>query len=171
MEKELLLLGNIIDTVGLDGTVKVFSTTNNQNIRYKKGNKVLLLNADTMSEMIIESYRPKGQFDYVKFETISSIEEAEKLKGFSINVYKDISDLKEGYYYFSDLEGCSVKDAHDKNYGKVIKVEEYPANINLRVKAENGKTFLLPFVKDFIVKIDIDNKTITINYMEGLLWE
>jgi len=169
MEKEQLLLGNIIDTIGLDGTVKVFSTTNNQDIRYKKGNKVLIQINDDLKEMVIEKFRAKGQFDCLKFEGISTIEQAEALKGASIKIYKDINDLKEGYFYYSDLEGCVIQDKDGKSYGKVYRIEEYPANLNLRIKRDNGKEFLLPFIKEFIVKVDIENKVILINYMEGLL--
>ena len=39
---EYLKLGKIIDTFSLDGTVKIFSTTTNQDIRFQKGKKVLI---------------------------------------------------------------------------------------------------------------------------------
>ena len=52
--------------------------------------------------------------------------------------------------------------------GKVIKVEEYPAQSTLRVKT-NNKEILIPFVNAFIKKVDIKNKTITVRLIEGML--
>ena len=39
---EYLKLGKIIDTFSLDGSVKIFSTTTNQDIRFQKGKKVFI---------------------------------------------------------------------------------------------------------------------------------
>ena len=168
---EYLSLGKIIDSFGLDGTVKVFSTTDNAKKRYQKGNKVFLCGEDEASrqELTVVSYRSSGRLDYVKFEEISSPEEASLFKGFEIQVIKDQKDLKEGYYFYSDLRGCAIVDRDGKVYGIVKEVEEFPAQITLRVKRENGKEFFVPFIKEFIVKVDIDNKKIIINYMEGML--
>ncbi len=169
---EYLSLGKIIDSFGLDGTVKVFSTTDNAKLRYKKGNKVFVYDEETdgRREYTVVSYRAAGRLDYVKFEEVTSPEEvALILKGREIQVVKDEKDLKEGYYFYSDLRGCEIIDKDGKIYGTVKEVEEFPAQITLRVKQKNGKDFFVPFIKEFIVKVDIKNKQITINYMEGML--
>ena len=169
---EYLSLGKIIDSFGLDGTVKVFSTTDNAKLRYKKGNKVFVYDEETdgRTEYTVVSYRSAGRLDYVKFEEVTSPEEvALILKGREIQVVKDEKDLKEGYYFYSDLRGCEIADKEGKVYGIVKEVEEFPAQITLRVKQQNGKDFFVPFIKEFIVKVDIKNKRITINYMEGML--
>lgn len=168
MEDKYLSLGKIIDTFSLDGSVKVFSTTTNQDIRYKKGNKVIVHLDEGTKELTIEKYRRSSTFDIVKFVEINSATEAEPLKGYQILVIKNQKDLKEGYYFYSDLVGCEII-ADGKSLGKVIAVEEFPAQITLRVEMSNGKTFFVPFIKQFIKKVDIDNKTIEINYMEGLI--
>ena len=169
---EYLSLGKIIDSFGLDGTVKVFSTTDNAKLRYKKGNKVFVYDEETdgRTEYTVASYRSVGRLDYVKFEEVTSPEEvALILKGREIQVVKDEKDLKEGYYFYSDLRGCEIIDKDGKIYGIVKEVEEFPAQITLRVKQQNGKDFFVPFIKEFIAKVDIKNKQITINYMEGML--
>ena len=72
-------------------------------------------------------------------------------------------------YYFSDLINCDVISQNNINIGKVIKVEEYSANQTLRIKLENGKDLLLPFVKAFIKKVDIENKAIYVELIEGMI--
>ena len=168
---EYLSLGKIIDSFGLDGTLKVYSTTDNQKLRYKKGNKLFLYNEqeDSRIQVTVVSYRSSGNLDYVKFEEIKSPEQGKEYKGFEIHTIKDANDLKVGYYFYSDLVGCVIIDQDNNVLGKVSKVEEFPAQLTLRVRRENGKDFFVPFVKQFIKKVDIENKTISINVIEGML--
>lgn len=169
---EYLSLGKVIDTFSLNGTLKLISTTDNGSLRYKKGNKVFLVNSnDEKKEVTVVSYRSNGQFDFVKVEEINTPEEALEYRGYEIQVIKDRNDLKEGYYFFSDLRGCTLINQEEKEIGKVIEVEEFPAQVTLRAKGNNGKQFFVPFIKDFIINVDIDNKVIKVNVVEGMLWK
>ena len=165
---EYLKLGKIIDTFSLDGTVKIFSTTTNQEIRFQKGKKVLIKTEEEYKEVTINSYRHSPKGDYLRFDEITNVDEAALLKGKELFVIKDRKDLKEGYYFFSDLIGCDAISDGEK-VGKVIDVEEYPAQITLKVKADNGKIFFVPFVKAFIKSVDIESKQIDIVLLEGML--
>lgn len=165
---EYLKLGKIIDTFSLDGTVKIFSTTTNQEIRFKKGKKVLIKTEEEYKEVTINSYRHSPKGDYLRFDEIINVDEAISLKGKELFVIKDRNDLKEGYYFFSDLIDCDTISDGEK-VGKVIDVEEYPAQITLKVKANNGKIFFVPFVKAFIKSVNIESKQIDIVLLEGML--
>ena len=162
---EYLSLGKIIDSFGLDGTVKIFSSTTNGKSRYKKGNKVFINGL----EYTVMNYRHSGNFDFVRFEEITNPEMVKTMKGLFIEVAKDRNELKEGYYFFDDLKGCAIIDKDRNTYGIVKEVEEFPAQITLRVSRKNGRDFFVPFVKAFIIDVNIDKKEITINVMEGLL--
>jgi len=168
---EKLLLGYIIGSFALDGTLKVLSKTNLSSKRYVKGNKVLLANKDeeVLKELTVTSFRHAGDIDYVRFEEIDNKELADSYKSFCLLVEKT-DDLEKGFYYFSDLEKCDVK-ANENIIGKVIKVEEFPAQITLRVKSNNGKEFFVPFIKEFIKNVSIENHEIEINLWDGLLWK
>ena len=166
-----LKIGKIIDSHGLDGTFKVFNTTDSPKKRYAKGNKVYLYNeaTDERIEMTVASFRLSGQIAFVKLEGINNPEAAKEFKGFEIHTIKDRKDLVVGYYFYDDLVGCSIIDQNKNNLGTVSKVEEFPAQITLRVKRQNGKDFFVPFVKQFIKKVDIDGKKIYIEVIEGML--
>ena len=168
---EYLSLGKIIDAFALDGTVKLMSTTDNAKKRYQKGNKVFLVNTKNheQRELTVVSYRSSGEIDFVKFEEISTKEEALSFKGFEIQVIKDTNDLDEGYYFYSDLRGCSIVDQNGNILGTVKEVEEFPAQITLRVGRKGNADFFVPFIKDFIKNVDIKNKEIHINLVEGML--
>ena len=168
---EYLKLGTITDSFGLDGTLKVFSTTDNQKLRYKKGAKVFLYNPkdENREELVVDSFRSNGQFDFVKLENINSPEKAKEYKGFEIHTIKDRNDLKVGYYFYSDLVGCQIIDKDKNVLGTVSVVEEFPAQITLRVKRKGKNDFFVPFIKEFIINVDIENKLITINVLDGML--
>lgn len=167
---EYLSLGKIIDSFGLDGTAKVFSTTSNAKQRYKKGSTLFLSkNGDDLFEVTVDHYRENGRFVFVKFSNINVKEEMEQYKGYEVLVEKNASDLKVGYYFYSDLEGCSILDEDKNKLGIVSKVEEFPAQLTLRVKREKGHDFFVPFIKQFILNVDIEKKEITIKVLEGML--
>ena len=165
---EYLKLGKIIDTFSLDGSVKIFSTTTNQDIRFKKGKKVYLESEGEYQELTINSYRHTPKGDILRFDELTNVDEAALLKGKELYVIKNREDLDEGYYFFSDLIGCFTISNGEK-VGEVIDIEEYPAQITLKVKANNGKFFFVPFVKAFIKSVNIESKEIDIVLLEGML--
>lgn len=168
---EYLTIGRITKTCGLKGEVKIYPTTHFRGSRYKKGNHVFILNDknEVVRELIIKAHRTNGNFDNVIFEGIDTIEEAEKLLKCDINVLKDRKILKKGEYFYDDLLNKKVYFDNGTYIGEVKKIEEYTSYITLRIKTDK-KDVLIPFVKAFIKDVNLENNTITINYIEGLLW-
>ena len=172
MKEEYLLLGYISDAFSLDGTFKVLSKTDFAEKRYKKGNEIFLYQPNTKQRMtvVVESYRKGGQFDFVKVQGINSKEEALEFKGYEIHALKDYQIVDKDTYYYVDLVGCEVLDDKGTILGKVSLIEEFPAQLTLRVKRDGHQPdFLVPFVKAFIKSVDITKKQIIINVIGGLL--
>ena len=171
MQNEYLLLGYITDAFSLDGTFKVLSKTDFASKRYQEGNEIFLYQPNTKQRMtfVVESYRSSGQFDFVKVQGINSKEEALEFKGYEIHALKDYNNMDKDTYYFVDLVGCKVVDEKGKEYGVVKQVEEFPAQLTLRVKRNGKEDFFVPFVKAFIRRVDINKKEIEINIIEGML--
>ena len=171
MQDEYLLLGYITDAFSLDGTFKVLSKTDFAKKRYKEGNEVFLYQPKTKERLtvMLEKYRGNGQFDFVKVQGVNSKEEALEFKGYEIHALKDYDTLEKDDYYYVDLVGCKVLDEKGKELGIVNKIEEFPAQLTLRVKRKDGDDFFVPFVKAFIRRVDINKKEIEINVIGGLL--
>ena len=171
MEKQYLLLGYISDAFSLDGTLKVLSKTDFAVERYQEGNEIYLYNPRTKERAIftVTSFRSNGMFDFVKVNEINTKEEALMYKGYEIQALKDYSFVDKDTYYFVDIVGCKVFDENHQLLGEVSQVEEYPAQLTLRVKRKGKEDFLVPFVKAFIRKVDIEKKEIEINVIGGLL--
>ncbi len=168
---EYVSLGVIKDSFGLDGTMKIFSTTSNQKQRYKTGSRVFLYNPQTneRTELNVIKFRQNGPFDFLKVNELNTPEEIKSIKGYEIHAIKDEISLEKGMYFYSDLKGCEVVDINNNILGIVKEVEEYPAQLTLRVGREGNKDFFVPFVKQFIKSVDIKNKRILIEIIEGLL--
>lgn len=171
MSEQYLLLGYVVDTFSLDGTLKILSKTDFADVRYKKENEVFLFNpkSNQMQVVHVVNFRRSEAYDFVKFKEINSPEEALKFKGFEVKAIKDYSFLPKDSYYYVDLIGCKIVDEKKKELGVVKSVERFPAQVTLLVKRKNGGDFFVPFVETFIKKVDIADKIIEINVIEGLL--
>ncbi len=168
---EYLLVGTIVKTVGLKGEVRIYPSTHFRDSRFKVGNHVFLLDEDghVWKTLTIKKHVKNGEMDQVIFDEISSIEEAQLFIKKNLFVEKDRSFLKKDTYFFDDLTGCQVYFDNGNLIGEVTKVEEYSSYATLRVKTEQKKFVLIPFVNAFIKEVDIDEKKIIVNFIEGLV--
>lgn len=166
---EYLSLGVIIGSFSLDGSVKILSSTDFSIDRYKIGRTLYLKKDEDIINVTVNKYHRSGELDIVSFNEINNPEEALAKKGYEVLINKIEATLPKNTYHFYELESCDVYDEKDNRLGKVKKVEEYPAQITLRIIRDNKKEFQVPFVKAFIKKVDIANHKIIINVIEGML--
>lgn len=166
-----LKVGKIVNTHSLKGEVKVISSTDFEEERFKKGSKLLITRGNQLiREVVVQSYRNHKNFLLVKFEGIDSVEEAEKLKNLQIKIDSDeVGELEENEFYFHQIIGCEVFDENDKNLGEIIDILTPGANDVWVIKGENGKEILIPYIEDVVKKIDITSKKVNIKVMEGLI--
>ena len=145
-----LKVGKIVNTHSLKGEVKVISSTDFEEERFKKGSKLLITRGNQLiREVVVQSYRNHKNFLLVKFEGIDSVEEAEKLKNLQIKIDSDkVGELEENEFYFHQIIGCEVFDENDKNLGEIIDILTPGANDVWVIKGENGKEILIPYIED-----------------------
>ena len=167
---EFLTVGQVVRTIGLKGEVKVYPSTHFRDTRFKKGARVFLLNDNNEieRELTIKIHRSNGDCDNLIFEEISSIEEAEKINKKYLFVEKNPEILGKNEYFFSDLVGMKVDFDNGQSIGVVKAVEEFTSYATLRVKTD-GKDVLIPFVKAFVKSVSLEEKTIVVKFIEGLL--
>lgn len=152
-------LGKLVNTHGLKGEVKIISDFKYKDIVFKEGNTIFIEN----SPYTIKSYRTHKNFDMVKLDGITKIEQAELLKG--TNVYFNKNDYKFPGVLDSDLIGLSVYDK-TKYKGKIVDIEK--SSLYSLLIVDGIKRHLIPNIDKFINSIDLDNKKIYINYIKGL---
>ena len=166
-----LKVGKIVNTHSLKGEVKVISSTDFEEERFKKGSKLLITRGNQLiREVVVQSYRNHKNFLLVKFEEIDSVEEAEKLKNLQIKIDStEVGELEENEFYFHEIIGCQVFDENDRNLGEIIDILTPGANDVWVIKGEEGKEILIPYIEDVVKQIDIINKKVNIEVMEGLI--
>ena len=166
-----LKVGKIVNTHSLKGEVKVISSTDFEEQRFEKGTELLITRGNqVVKEVTVESYRTHKNNLLVKFVGIDSIEEAEKLKNLQIKIDSDnIGELEENEFYFHEIIGCEVLDENGKSLGEISEILTPGANDVWVIKSQNGKEILIPYIEDVVKKIDVENKKIDIEVMEGLI--
>ena len=166
-----LKVGKIVNTHSLKGEVKVISSTDFEEQRFEKGTELLITRGNqVVKEVSVESYRTHKNNLLVKFVGIDSIEEAEKLKNLQIKIDSDnIGELEENEFYFHEIIGCEVFDENGKSLGEISEILTPGANDVWVIKSQNGKEILIPYIEDVVKKIDVENKKIDIEVMEGLI--
>ena len=152
-------IGKLVNTHGLRGEVKIISDFKYKDIIFKEGNTIYI--EDT--PYIIKTYRTHKNFDMVKLEGITKIEQAEVFKG--SNVYIKKQDYRFPGVLDSDLIGLSVYDK-SKYKGKIVDIEK--SSLYSLLVVDGVKRHLIPNIDKFIKEIDLDNKKIYINYIKGL---
>ena len=168
MEK-YLELGRVNNTHGIKGEVKFELWCDD--ISYLKQLKTVYLDKKGNESLTLSSARPQKNNAILKFEEITSIDLAEKLKGKVLYCDRDDAEIDDGAYYLADIIGCRVINAENKKeYGKVCDIMNYGSCDIFDVK--NGKKHsLIPATPDIIAAIDLENGVIEINEMKGLFDE
>ncbi|WP_294237588.1 ribosome maturation factor RimM [Pseudobutyrivibrio sp.] len=170
--EDLYQVGSITQTHGIRGEVKVFPLTDD--ISRFKNMKNLLLDGgkDGYISLEVENARPQKNLVILKFKGIDNINDIEKYKGQGLYVTKENRvELKDDEYFIADLIGCEVyvdTDA-DKKFGTISDVMETGANDVYEITLENGKTVLVPAIKECILNVDIEGGRVDIHLLEGLM--
>lgn len=161
----MIRIAEIINTRGLKGECKLKLFTDQDDVRFQKGNALYL---DPQTKLTVKNYSTYKGFGYVQFEEITSLEQAEKLKTRTLYLPKEeLTELEDDEFYYHELNGCHVYNQNGEDTGVVSDILETGANLVLRVKNENGQ-YLLPFVGAFVVEVDPEAKKIVIEEQEGL---
>ncbi|MBE5821468.1 MAG: ribosome maturation factor RimM [Clostridiales bacterium] len=167
---EYIEIGQIVNTQGLKGEVKVMPFTDDIN-RFDDLKKIYVEINSNKELLNIEKVRYVKNMVILKFKGKDRIEDIEKYKGKYIFIDEtDKLDLPEDTFYISDLIGLDVIDNSNNNsIGKIVDIFSTGSNDVYVVKSEDGKEILLPAIKQVINNIDLINKKVIVNLIEGLL--
>lgn len=166
--KDYLELGEIVNTKGLKGEVKLNSFAEDSTV-FETLPKVYLKRKNELTEKIIEKVGYHKNQVILKFKGCDTIEEAETLRGMYLLVKRDdLEPLEEGVYYIADLIGLDVYTDEGELLGKVDDIYSTGANDIYVVKDEMGKQKLLPGTKEVIKETNLPEGKIVVHLIEGL---
>lgn len=168
MQKRLEI-GQIVNTFGIKGEVKVAPFTDDIN-RFDDLKKVYVRTKKDLKIYKVENARYHKNMVLLKLEGINNPEEAEMLRNAFLEVDReDAVPLKEGTYFIADLIGLDVYTDDGKLLGKVDDIYNTGANDIYVVKDELGKQILLPGIKDVIKEVDLESEKIIVHLIPGLI--
>ena len=162
-------VGQIVNTFGIKGEVKVAPFTDNLE-RFNDFKELYVDKKGELQTFKIEYVKYHKNMVIIKFAEIDRIEEAEKYRNCYLKIArKDAKELPEGTYFIADLLEMSVYTEEGDLLGKVDDIYNNGSSDIYVIKNKMGKQVLLPAIPEVIKKIDIKEGTIIVHIIEGLI--
>jgi 16S rRNA processing protein RimM len=155
---EYLKIGKYVNTHGIKGEIRILSNFSRKDLVFIPKNIIYMGNEK--KEYIIKSYRKHKQYDMIILYNVDNINEIESLKDSDIYIDKSMLNVE---YLLEDL--TTYNAIIDENKYNVIDIIENKKN-KILVLEQN---IMVPFIDEFIIKIDSNNRIIYIKNMEGLI--
>jgi 16S rRNA processing protein RimM len=165
-------VGKIVNTHGIMGEVRVLSRTDFPEERFAIGTKLGLFKPDAKKPIMvtIASHRKHKNFELLTFEDYPYLNDVEGFKDSYLRISEnDLTDLEDHAYYHHEILGCTVYSTEGAELGVVSEILETGANDVWEVKPKTGKNHYIPYTEEVVKEVDIENKKIVIEVMDGLL--
>ncbi|WP_173916503.1 ribosome maturation factor RimM [Halobacillus sp. Marseille-Q1614] len=170
MTEKLFNVGQIINTHGIKGEVKVRRITDFEE-RFKPGQLLYWVNdKNNVKELTVKSHRVHKGFDLLTFEGHSSINDVEQYRDGYLKVPKsEQEELGDHEFYFHEIIGSEVFLMNDEKVGEVKEILTPGANDVWVVRRHKQKDVLIPYIEQVVKEVDVENKRVIIDPIEGLL--
>ena len=130
--EQYLELGQIVNTFGIKGQIKVNPFTANIR-RFEELKEIYIEKKNELKLFEIEQVNYSKNTVILKLKGIESLDEAEKLRNCYVKINrKDVKKLPEGTYYIVDLIGLEVYTDENKLLRMLKKI--------VKLERENSKT-------------------------------
>lgn len=164
--KDYIKVGKIVNTHGVKGYIKCIPLTDDlerfEELEYVYTEK------DNIKRTIDDVWYQKGLV-CLKLKDIDDMDKAESFKDTYISIVEDqLRVLPANSYYLFDLEGMDVYSNNGDYIGKISEVYQTGANDVYEVK-NNKNSYLIPAIKDVVKSVNVQDKKMIINVIEGLL--
>ena len=102
----------------------------------------------------------------VKFRGVDTVEQANRLRGKTVEIAREDVELEDGTFFVADLEGLTVRDQNGNTLGKVEEVLTMPGNDVYVVKGQGE--YMIPAVKEYVKHIDVEAGVMDVWLIEGM---
>ena len=169
MKQEYFEIGQIVNTFGIKGVVKVNAFMDDP-LEFENLKTILIEKNKKLLEFEIEEAKLHKNQVLLKIKGIDNINEAEKYKGCYIKLPREkAKKLPKNTYFIADLIGVKVYTDNGELLGKVEDIYNSGSADIYVIKDELGKQILLPGTKEVIKQIDVDNEKIIVHLIDGLI--
>lgn len=161
-------VGQIVNTQGLKGDMRIYPLTDYKE-RFEELDWVYI-GDDLNTKYEIEKVRYKNNLAIIKIKGIDDVNQVERLKNKYLTIPRENArQLEEGEHFIADLIGLEVYTVDEKYVGIVEDIIQTGANDVYLIKGEDNREILIPAVKQFVPKINVPDKKIIIDPIEGMI--
>ena len=165
---EKIVIGKIVNVVGIKGEIKIYSYAEEKE-RFEKLEKIYIGTEGKNQEYRLTKVRYKGETVIATLEGLTDRNEAEKLKESLVLMdAADLEELPEGIYYIRDLIGMDVVSDKGEKLGILKNINTNTHQRVYEVERHGKADILIPGVDEFILNVDMEKKVITVRVIEGL---
>lgn len=158
---DLVYVGKVVGTHGIKGEIRIKSDFEKKELVFIPNNKIII----DKYEHTIRTYRYHKIYDMITIDELDNINDVLDLVGKNVYVSRDSLKLKENDYLLSDLIGLNVV-FNDTVYGMV---KDYSNDLNPLIRVSYEKDYYIPLKGNYIKEIDLINKRIIVENIEGLI--
>ncbi len=165
--KERLVIGRIRTAFGRAGECAVESLSG-ESEHFVRLTSVAVRRGNVERVYAVESVRLTHKGVVMKLAGVDSPEAAAALRGSEVVVDRAAAaPLREGEYYYADLEGLAVLHDGDR-VGAITAIWEAGPYPLLEIQTVGGRGSLVPFVEGFFGEVDLVRQTIDLLDLEVL---
>ena len=165
-EPEFLVIGKLRAPHGLQGELLMDVLTDFPE-RIKPGRQVYA--GEERRPLEVRSCRPASKGMLIRFQGFDTPEAAGVLRNQHVFVSTaDLPALPEGEYYHHQLIGLRVVSDTGDELGRLAEILDTSANDVYVIRPDEGPDLLLPAIDPVIVKIDLEQQTITVHLLPGM---
>jgi 16S rRNA processing protein RimM len=155
-----ILLGVVTAVHGLKGEVRVKTFAESPE---RLGDYGALLTPDGRKLEIASLRVTKADCAVVRFKGIEDRKGAEQLRNVRLLVGRTaLPAIDEDEFYHADLIGLRAQDSEGRVIGIIRAIHNFGAGDVIELDRHGGGSLLLPFNREFVPKIDLENKSVTI---------
>jgi len=165
---KLLLLGKVIRPHGLGGILRVWSYARSEASFLDAGEIILKTVSGEAHDHRILSVKPHKNILLMQLEGVESLEHAEEFRGAEVLIRSEAITREEGEYFWHELIGLKVFLDTGEYLGVISRIIAAGGN-DIYVVGVGEKEIFVPATYEVVREIDLENETMTISAMEGLL--
>ena len=170
MNDRLVVIGEIARPHGLRGEIRVTPLTDRPE-RFEEVTECVLWDRahDTREPRRITGVRRQGAAVLLSLAGCETVEAAGALTGCLVALPEaEAMPLPPGHFYPWQLEGCRVLTEDGREVGRVLRIEQSPAQ-DLWVVIDGARERLIPAVAEIVLEVDLTGGRVVIRPPDGLL--
>lgn len=167
--EQYIKIGQIVNTHGHKGEVKVYPLTDESNRFLELEHVFIKTGEEQYAKYLVRKARVQQNVVILELAEVPDMNAAIRLKGCYLELPQDeLRPLPTGHYYIFQIVGLAVYEG-EQLLGTIAAVTQTGANDIYVVETPQHKKIYLPAIKDVVKEIDLQSGRMIVQILPGLL--